>query len=192
MCGQNCTYFVMHVFWGRGSSACLTLSPFWLRESVWLLSTAPLQNEGDRPRREMSRNLSSGKFKDIYETCRTKGLLFGEQKSTSTMAGKVCFSEGMLDVCDDGLGNCWITVPQFSTFCNHNFLFRSVSTASPQSAGPRSGNVSPLHGNQSKIISISHFWSFFKMKKNLGKVASAAVKTWLWQPVWERLWDVFG
>ena len=31
------------------------------------------------------------------------------------MAGKVCFSEGMLDVCDHGLGNCWIALPPFAT-----------------------------------------------------------------------------
>ena len=49
----------------------------------------------DRFWRQMSRNLSSGRSKHIYESCRTKGLLFGEQNSTSTMAGKVCFSEGM-------------------------------------------------------------------------------------------------
>ena len=40
---------------------------------------------------------------ETYETLRTKSLLFGEQRST--IAGKVCLSEYVLDVCDDGRRN---------------------------------------------------------------------------------------
>ena len=43
----------------------------------------------------MSGNLSSDRSQDTYETCRTKGLLFGEQRSP--MTGKVCLSEYLLD-----------------------------------------------------------------------------------------------
>ena len=35
----------------------------------------------------MSGKLPANRFQDTYETCRTKGVLFGEQRST--MAGKV-------------------------------------------------------------------------------------------------------
>ena len=66
----------------------------------------------------MSGNLSSDSFQDTYETCRTKGLLFGEQRST--MAKFACLN--MLDACDNhyhkystyhnGLGNCLIAVLQ--------------------------------------------------------------------------------
>ena len=64
----------------------------------------------------MSGNLSSDSFQDTYETCRTKGLLFGEQRRT--MAKFACLN--MLDACDNhyhkhstyhnGLGNCLIAV----------------------------------------------------------------------------------
>ena len=69
-----------------------------------------------------SGNLSLNKPQDTYKICRTKGLLFGEQMST--LAGKVCLSEDMLDVCDH---RSWMVEvscsQQFSTFatlvCGH-------------------------------------------------------------------------
>ena len=56
----------------------------------------------------MPGHLSSDRSKDTYETCRTEGLLLGEGRST--MARKVCLSVYVLDVCDDGWGNCLIAV----------------------------------------------------------------------------------
>ena len=60
------------------------------------------------------RGAMSGNGNMSSETCRTKGLLFGEQRSrpTVTMVGKVCLSEDMLYVCPMCVimvgGNCWI------------------------------------------------------------------------------------
>lgn len=62
----------------------------------------------DRTLETMSWNLSSDLFQDTQETCITKGLLFDEQRSSK--AGKVCFSEYVLDLCEDGWGSCLIAV----------------------------------------------------------------------------------
>ena len=59
----------------------------------------------DRPWEPMSGNLSSDRSQYTIETFITEGPFFGEQRSG--MAGKVCLSEDMLDVCDHGWGNCW-------------------------------------------------------------------------------------
>ena len=65
----------------------------------------------------MTRNLSSDRTQNINETCRTEGLLFGEQ--WSTMAGKVCLSEYVLEDCWGGglLDNCPLanSSPSFTT-----------------------------------------------------------------------------
>ena len=45
-------------------------------------------------------------LKRVRASSRTKGLVFGEQRIAVT--GKVCVSEYMLDLCDEGLGNCLI------------------------------------------------------------------------------------
>ena len=82
----------------------------------------PLQNEAqlccsmlDRPWGPMYGNLSSDKSQRTNETCRTKILLFGEQRSTN--AGKDCLSE-CVDVCDDGWGSVIVSYSQqLSTFC---------------------------------------------------------------------------
>ena len=53
-----------------------------------------------------------------YESCVTKGLLFGEQRST--MAGKVCLSECMLDSCDCMLGRVYARLS--SLLLLHSFV----------------------------------------------------------------------
>ena len=58
----------------------------------------------------MSGNLSSDRSQDTLEACRAKGLLFGEQRSI--IVGKICLSEYVLIVCDDGWRNCLIAVLQ--------------------------------------------------------------------------------
>ena len=50
----------------------------------------------------MSGKLSTDRSQYTYEISRSKGLLFGEQRST--MAGKVCLSD------DDCWGNCLILI----------------------------------------------------------------------------------
>ena len=67
-------------------------------------------NMSDRPLGPMSGNLSSDKSQDTYNTCRTKGILFGEQRSTTMNGRQSLFSEYVLDMCDDGWGNFLIAV----------------------------------------------------------------------------------
>ena len=64
----------------------------WVTGSIKLVlhykqNSRAVRNMSDRPLGPMSGNLSSEKSQDTYNTCRTKGIFFGEQRST-TMNGR--------------------------------------------------------------------------------------------------------
>ena len=76
-----------------------------------------------RLRFSLTGNMSS----DRSRSFRTKGLLFEKQRIN--MAGKVCLSEDMFEVCDHGWRNCWITVlkPTVLHFCCYTHLWAYTS-----------------------------------------------------------------